>query len=309
MSTGPSSGNDPEGPNTTGRSRASRIGGIAVVIVLATAVLIGVGIAVARTAHTVGGTVASAMPSSQSASAPPTESMPAPPSKSTPAASGGNAVLRKYPLHTGIISTTFWVGEIFDPAASDGSQVISTYDSKWFDSYGGCDGVKSGDTCTTEKRTAANGFFPTAMTPKQNPFYLDLPFDDVNASTARASRQSVIPWAADPDYAGFGTDANRSLMKNRWVHLTANGQSCYGQIEDAGPGQYHDATYVFGTADARPVNKKFNGAGLDVSPALNGCLRFNDLNGENDLVSWQFIEASAVPKGPWLIHVTISGVR
>src|ERR1700744_5879735 len=33
-----------------------------------------------------------------------------------------------YPWHTNIVSTTFWVGEIFDPNASDGSQVISTYD-------------------------------------------------------------------------------------------------------------------------------------------------------------------------------------
>ncbi|MFH5880434.1 hypothetical protein [Arthrobacter sp. NA-172] len=47
----------------------------------------------------------------------------------------------KYPWHTGIVSTTFWVGEIFDPNAADGSQVTSTYDSRWMQSYGGCDGL------------------------------------------------------------------------------------------------------------------------------------------------------------------------
>ena len=46
-----------------------------------------------------------------------------------------------YPLHTDVVATTFWVGEIFDPQASDGSQVISTYDSHWLAHYGGCDGI------------------------------------------------------------------------------------------------------------------------------------------------------------------------
>ena len=46
----------------------------------------------------------------------------------------------KYPWHTNIVATTFWVGEVFDPNAADGSQVFSTYDSQWMASYGGCDG-------------------------------------------------------------------------------------------------------------------------------------------------------------------------
>ena len=65
-----------------------------------------------------------------------------------------------YPWHTNIVSTTFWVGEIFDPNASDGSQVVSTYDTNWYANYGGCDGVISGGSCNTEARTAANDYFP-----------------------------------------------------------------------------------------------------------------------------------------------------
>lgn len=313
MSSGPSAGQDPEGPRAVGRSRARRIGGIAAATVLSTAVLVAVGIAVARTVHTGVNTPASATASTAPSGAPgesaPGGSASGGSGSSTPGTGDTVAASRNYPLHTGIVSTTFWVGEIFDPTASDGSQVLSTYDSRWFDSYGGCDGVESNNVCSTEKRSAANGFFPTAMTPQQNPFYLDLPFDDVNDSTARRTRQSAVAWAADPAYAGFGTDSQRSLLKNRWVHLTANGQNCYGQIEDAGPGRYHDSNYVFGATDARPVNTKFNGAGLDVSPALNGCLRFSELNGQNDRVDWQFIEASAVPNGPWLTRVTTTGVR
>ncbi len=213
-----------------------------------------------------------------------------------------------YPLHTGIVATTFWVGEIFDPNASDGSQVISTYDSEWFAHFGGCDGVIVGADCATEARTAENGYFPTSMTPQENPFYLDLPFDDLNDPAAFARRASVIPWAQEPGYAGRATDESFSYMKNRWVKITKDGRTCYGQIQDAGPGQYDDAEYVFGADDRRPVNAKFNGAGMDVSPALNGCLGFADINGQDDLVDWQFVDDKDVPEGPWRTIVTSSQV-
>lgn len=209
-----------------------------------------------------------------------------------------------YPWHTRIVATTFWVGEIFDPNAADGSQVYSTYDDRWMANYGGCDGVQDGNTCETEKRVAANGYFPTRMAPRQNPFYLDLPFDDVNDPGAAARRDQVIPWASDPAYAAAAADPDASLMKNRWVEIRKGAQVCFGQIEDAGPGQYDDARYVFGDSDARPRNKRYNGAGMDVSPALNGCLGFSELNGEDDQVSWRFVEEADVPAGPWLDVVT-----
>ena len=81
-----------------------------------------------------------------------------------------------YPWHTGIVATTFWVGEVFEPGATDGSQERSAYDSEWMESYGGCDGVVVAGSAETEPRTAPNGFFPTRMTPLENPFYLDLPY-------------------------------------------------------------------------------------------------------------------------------------
>jgi hypothetical protein len=206
---------------------------------------------------------------------------------------------RQYPLHTNIIATTFWVGELFDPNASDGSQVFSTFDDQWMTHYGGCDGVVVNNQCQTERRMASNDFFPTSMTPKMNPFYLDLPFDDLHDEISFQMRVKVIPWANDPGYAGRAGDISFSYMKGRWVKLMRNGHTCYGQIEDAGPGQYHDNQYVFGSDDTRPINKKFNGAGMDVSPALNGCLHFSEINGENDKVDWQFVDDVDVPPGPW----------
>jgi len=251
---------------------------------------------------------------------------PAPPPTSAPQPQG-----RAYPLHTGIFSTTFWVGEIFDPKLPDGSQVCSTYDSQWAlhwsgvktgvagsgtdcagSPIGGCDGVPAKNKCDTEARKPDNGYFPrsASVAPKENPFYLDLPFDDINDSTGFKTRCQVIPWANDPGYAGKCSDPNFSYMKNRWVKLVGpNGNTCYGQIEDAGPSSgsaYHDTAYVFGANNAKPAHKDFNNAGLDVSPALNGCLGFKELDGENDQVSWQFVDAP--PPGPWTKVVTSSGV-
>jgi hypothetical protein len=214
----------------------------------------------------------------------------------------------RYPLHTGIVATTFWVGEIFDPHSPNGSQVISTYDARWMSHYGGCDGVATYGRCQTQRRVAANGFFPTRMTPRENPFYLDLPFDDVNNAAAFSQRGQLIPWANDPGYAGHAHDPAFSYMKNRWVKLMRNGRTCYGQIEDAGPGAYDDYRYVFGTDNRRPANKLYNAAGLDVSPALTGCLSFTELNGDSDRVDWQFVNAVDVPPGPWTRLVTTQGV-
>ncbi|TKV61721.1 hypothetical protein FDO65_09275 [Nakamurella flava] len=215
---------------------------------------------------------------------------------------------RNYPWHTDIVATTFWVGEVFDPTAEDGSQVYSTYDAAWMVHYGGCDGVVVDGVCGTEPRSADNDWFPTAMTPLENPFYLDLPFDDVNDAAAFARRGAVIPWAHDPPYRDLLAAGDVSLMKNRWVQIRRGDRSCYAQIQDAGPGQYDDADYVFGSDDRRPLNQEFNGAGMDVSPAVNGCLGFTDLNGENDRVDWRFVDDADVPVGPWRNLVTTSGV-
>jgi hypothetical protein len=215
---------------------------------------------------------------------------------------------KSYPLHTDIVATTFWVGEIFDPHSPNGSQVISTYDARWMQHYGGCDGVVAAGRCTTERRVAANGFFPTRMTPRQNPFYLDAPFDDINNAAAFSQRARVIPWARDPGYAAHAHDPAFSYMKNRWVKLMRDGRTCYGQIEDAGPGNYDDYRYVFGTGDRRPANRLYNGAGLDVSPALTGCLGFSELDGDDDRVDWQFVDVAGVPRGPWTRLITTRGV-
>jgi hypothetical protein len=182
----------------------------------------------------------------------------------------GRANAAPGPWHNDIVATNFWVGEIFDPNADDGSQEISAYDPNWMANYGGCDGIRDAQgVCGFEYRSADNGFFPKHMTPKQNPFYLDLPLED------------------------------KALMQHRWVQLEKNGATCYGQVEDAGPAVYDDRDYVLGTA--RPKNKRFNGAGMDVSPALYGCLGFTaGPDAASDTVNWRFVDRADVANGPWL---------
>lgn len=62
----------------------------------------------------------------------------------------------------------------------------------------------------------------------------------------------------------------------------------------------------FGPAesDARPASKRYNNAGMDVSPALSACLGFSSLNGDTDRVSWRFADAVDVPHGPWRKIIT-----
>jgi hypothetical protein len=236
---------------------------------------------------------------------------------------------RTLPWHRAIVATTFWVGEVVDGALSDGSQVCSAYDRDWAYHWsgvddgtvsattracsgsiiGGCDGVtEANGVCSTQARTAANGYFPTRAHPRENPFYADLPFDDVNDPVAFAERCQVIPWAYAPGFAGHCTDRQFSYMKNHWLRIVGpDGRTCYGQIEDAGPSHghlYHDALYVFGAIDARPLQGGYNDTGIDVSPALNGCLGFAALDGDHDHVSWQFVAATSVPAGPWRRLIT-----
>jgi len=220
-----------------------------------------------------------------------------------------DGVSDKYPLHTNITATTFWVGEILDPTASDGSQVLSTYDSRWYESYGGCDGyIDEGGVCQTEARKASNGYFPLNMTPLENPFYLDLPYDDINNEIGFADRDRVIPWAGEKPYSDHVGDDRFSYMKNRWVAITRGDVTCYGQIQDAGPAEYSDADYVFGTDDRRPLNKKWRSAGLDVSPAINSCLGFPKLD-YIEPVDWRFVDDADVPDGPWTEIITTSQVQ
>ena len=212
---------------------------------------------------------------------------------------------RRYPVHTNITATVFWVGEPQGGGSSE-NNAISAYDDAWQSHYGGVDDF-------TVIRSAANRYFP-GFTPKENPFYLDLPYDDfTNSGNPRPDRSTVVPWAAQ-DAAALRSRRPFSLMKNRWVKLwrTVRGviYTAYGQVEDAGPYVYDDSAYVFGAGDPRPASPQARNAGMDVSPALRDYLHFGGrsaadrLNNDSNRVSWQFVDTGQVPAGPWTRIVT-----
>jgi hypothetical protein len=204
-----------------------------------------------------------------------------------------------YPVHRDVTATVFWVGEPKGGGSSE-DNALSAWDDAWLAHYGGVD--------EPGRRRAADGWFPTGFRPRENPFYFDLPYDDFDdRGRPRADRTRVVPWAHA--YAGQLARAARrgrpfSLLKNRWARIEREGRVCYAQWEDAGPYVYDDAAYVFGRDDRRPRNRLARSAGMDVSPAVRDCLGFDGLNTDTNRVAWQFVDAAAVPVGPWRRVVT-----
>jgi hypothetical protein len=200
-----------------------------------------------------------------------------------------------YPVHHGVTATVFWIGEPKGNGSSE-DNAVSAWDDAWLAHYGGVD--------DPGPRTAANGWFPTAFVPKENPFYFDLPYNDFDdAGRPRADRTKVVPWA-HRYRAQLRRRAPFSLLKNRWAKLVRGDRVCYAQWEDSGPYVYDDAAYVFGSNDRRPRNRLAQRAGMDVSPAVRDCLGFEGLNTDTNKVDWQFLEAEQVPRGPWKRVVT-----
>lgn len=216
-------------------------------------------------------------------------------------AAAGAAGPPAYPLHTGITATVFWIGEPVGNGSTE-NNAISAYDDRWLSHYGGIDPV-------VPRRRAP--WFPP-FRPHENPFYLDVPYDDfLDSGRPRPGRMQVVPWAAQATAAlavAARAGTPYSLMKNRWVEVIhiRNGErrACYGQVEDAGPFAYDDAGYVFGSTNERPRSTIATNAGMDVSPALRDCLGFDGLNNNENTVDWRFVDAAQVPPGPWRTVVT-----
>ncbi len=213
------------------------------------------------------------------------------PTNTSSAASSTKTTLNsKYILHKNITATVFWVGEPVGNGSSE-DNALSAWDDEWQKHYGGYDDYVN-----------RNNFYPAGFMPKENPFYLDLPYTDFTESGLRKKNASLIPWAKEKTWAD-----NESMMKNRWVKLMKGTLVCYGQIEDAGPYEYDDTNYVFGTA--RPKSTEANNAGMDVSPAIRDCLKFSGLNTDSNKVDWQFVDFKDVPPGPWKQIITTSQIN
>jgi hypothetical protein len=197
----------------------------------------------------------------------------------------------EFPWHRGITATVFWIGEPADPDNVFITNAVSAWDDAWQAHYGGVDDPRN-----------RNGYFPAGFTPHENPFYLDLPYDDFDDNGDRVPNAfSVVYWARSKAWG-----SQEQMLKNRWVRMQKGANVCYAQWEDAGPFVYDDWQYVFGTAP--PKNRQANGAGMDVSPATRDCLGFQGIDNAENRVDWQFVDDANVPVGPWKQIVITSQV-
>ena len=182
------------------------------------------------------------------------------------------------------MTTYFFVGEPADASNAHIPNDASFWDDAWLKHFGGVDDP-----------LARCGFSPCRFTPLENPFYVALPYAEFDAEGTLKDSAKRVPWYR-PGAA--------PLLKNQWVEIVHDGHVCYGQWEDVGPNGEDDFAYVFGSS-AIPSNTFGERAGLDVSPALWKCLGMTD----NDITSWRFVGASAVPSGPWKDTVTSSATN
>ena len=185
----------------------------------------------------------------------------------------------QYSWRNAIVTTTFWIGE--KPTANNPvPNRKSCWDPKWAENYGGTD--------TPDRGARRSNFIPREFTPRQNPFYIALPYNDMTAKGHKPEAMEVVPWFKSE----YQTDS-RSVCKGRWIAIRRGSRVCYAQWEDAGPFRTDHAGYVFG--NERPLPNLNQGAGLDVSPAVRDFLAMDD----TDVTDWKFVEFADVPAGPW----------
>lgn len=184
----------------------------------------------------------------------------------------------RFPWKKNIVTTVFWIGE--NPSGNNPvPNHASSWDAAWAKNYGGYDDPNP---------ARRQDYIPAKFTPRQNPFYCALPYNDKSREGHRSEASRVVPWYKEA-YRGPGV----SVCKGRWVAIRKGNRTVYAQWEDAGPFRTDHWEYVFG--NERPKGNLNRGAGLDVSPAVRDYLGL----GSTDVTDWKFVEFSEVPPGPW----------
>src|SRR5581483_5165246 len=164
----------------------------------------------------------------------------------------------------------------------------SSWDLNWEQSYGGYDNPNPG--------SRNRNYAPVNFVPRQNPFYVALPYNDVTHGTTKPEAKVVIPWFRDVA-SSRGWSEGQSVCHNRWIAIrNHSGKVCYAQWSDCGPFRTDHWQYVFGNEKPKPNLN--GGAGLDVSPAVRDYLQLSS----TDVTDWKFVDALEVPNGPWALY-------
>jgi hypothetical protein len=187
-------------------------------------------------------------------------------------------VTQHFPWKSNIVTTVFWIGE-----QAGGNNPVpnnrSSWDLNWTSNYGGYDNPEP---------SARRNYIPVAFTPRLNPFYFALPYNDVSHGQFKPEAPLVIPWFKQA-YTGPG----QSVCQHRWIAIRRGNRTCYAQWEDCGPFRTDHYQYVF--QNERPKSNLNRGAGLDVSPAVRDYLGLQP----TDVTDWKFVDTADVPSGPW----------
>ena len=190
-----------------------------------------------------------------------------------------------YPWKTYVTATIFWCGE----EASSRNPVPnnkSSWDTDWAGNFGGYDDP---DPTNRIANYESGDFRPKNFIPKLNPFYVALPYNDVQDwSNHKPEASKVIPW-----FSRVNPEPGKTVLKGRWVQIFLNNRSCYAQWEDCGPWVTDDWEYVFGKK--APKTTQNGAAGIDISPSIRDYLGVNS----GTKLHWRFVEEGQVPYGPW----------
>lgn len=190
-----------------------------------------------------------------------------------------------YPWRMSVTATVFWIGEL--PSQNNPTpNTKSSWDQSWTSNFGGFDDPEPGGRVADFK---SGEFRPKSFSPKLNPFYIALPYNDVISSSVHKPEASkVIPW-----FSRLNPEPGKTVCKGRWLQIYCNNRSCYAQWEDCGPWVTDDWEYVFGNKP--PKNTSNQSAGIDISPSVRDYLGV----ASGQKVHWRFVEAGQVPYGPW----------
>src|SRR5438477_9111540 len=123
-----------------------------------------------------------------------------------------------YPWKRQIVTTVFWIGE----KLTENNPVLnraSSWDKEWSKSYGGVD---------DPNQVWRQDYTPVKFTPRQNPFYCALPYNDKAATCHRPEASHVIPWFKDA-YQGPAV----SVCKDRWLVIRKGKKVVYAKLVDA----------------------------------------------------------------------------
>ena len=169
----------------------------------------------------------------------------------TPAKVGGNNAVAEPRWKSGR-ATVFWVGESETEDNDHIANHKSAWDAKWVEHFGGTDDPD--DRCE---------FVPCGFKPKENSFYVALPYDDMEEDGRRKAVNTFIPW----DKPG----AKQSLLKNRWIAIRANNVTLLCAV--AGRRSVRERRCGLRLRRRIPAEKQQReGAGIDLSPAVRDCL-------------------------------------